>query len=676
MSFGIVFLLSSYFLVFLGLAGLFLTDELSSLYLLLAAASMALGALAEVKTGKGFFSTVVANIALLGVFTLTLFSIFVLQALPLQEMVHFLLALQAVKLLAPKKGRDWLQLYLLSFFSLLASSALSVEISFAIVFVCYLFAAPWVLVLFHLKTATEAAGRNPDLDTRLLSWSLFRLVGSIDVVLLALTAFFFLSFPRLSAGFFGNAWATGSAATGFSDRLALGEVAEIQKNNAVAMRVSIDQPGRQGGEEFYWRGVALDLFDGRKWQKSRADSVPLRRQGETFLVGEAVADTASLIRQSITLEPSGSAALFTLGGPVAISGRFPALFQDPLGNLRAAYPFPFQISYEALSYPAAVRQARGPTSGSLQLAAADPRIAQLSHRIADAVRGDLNKARALEHYLRENYRYSLKDLPAGDGEPLALFLFEVRQGNCEYFASALAVMLRMLGIPSRVVNGYLGGEWNPYGEYYLVRQSSAHSWVEAYFEGQGWTTLDPTPPVPRRSGENLFSSFTHFVDFLRMRWHRHVVNFSFIDQYQFFNTIRRPGTWMGADGLSFSWKGLRKWLPVDGSWWMAVAVLLGGLGIGRNWLRRKRRDRKEVHARGIIYQATERYRRLLALLKKRKLIKKAGETADEFSRRAEAAGAKLVSEFTSLYQQARFSGRRDFTDGLKKMDQILIQLRK
>lgn len=675
MSFGIVFLLSSYFLVFLGLAGLFLTEELSSLYLLLTTASIVLGALAEVKTGKGFFPTIVANIALLGVFTLTLFSIFVLQALPLQELVHFLLALQAVKLLAPKKGRDWLQLYLLSFFSLLASSALSVEISFAVIFVCYLFAAPWVLVLFHLKTATEAAGRNPDLDTRLLSWSLFRLVGSVDIVLLSLTVFFFLSFPRLSAGFFGNAWATGSAVTGFSDHLALGEVAEIQKNNAVAMRVSIDQPGQQGGEEFYWRGVALDLFDGRKWQKSRSDSVPLRRQGETFLVGEPAADTASLIHQRIALEPLGSAALFTLSGPVIISGRFPSLFQDPLGNLRAAYPFPFQISYEVLSHPAAGRQVRSPASDSLQLPATDPRIAQLLHRITDAIRGDLNKARALEGYLKENYRYSLKDLPAGEGDPLALFLFEVRQGNCEYFASALAVMLRMLGIPSRVVNGYLGGEWNPYGEYYLVRQSSAHSWVEAYFEGQGWATLDPTPPLPRRPGENLFTSLTHFVDFLRMRWYRHVINFSFVDQYQFFNTIRRPGTWMGAEGLSFSWRDLQRRLPIYRGWWMVLPVLLGGLGIGRNWLR-KRGDRKEVNARGIIYQATERYRRLLALLKKKKLIKKVGETADEFSRRAETAGAKLVSEFTSLYQQARFSGRRDFTDGLKKMDQILMQLRK
>ncbi|MBI2351110.1 MAG: DUF3488 domain-containing protein [Deltaproteobacteria bacterium] len=158
MNFYFVFFLSSYLLVFLGLAGLFLTEEFSSPYLLLAAACLVLGALGEARTRKGFLPEIAANIAMLAVFVLTLFPIFVLQAPPLQELVHFLLALQAVKLLAPKKGRDWLQLYLLSFFSLLAAAALSVEVSFAAIFVCYLFAAPWVLVLFHLKTATEGAG--------------------------------------------------------------------------------------------------------------------------------------------------------------------------------------------------------------------------------------------------------------------------------------------------------------------------------------------------------------------------------------------------------------------------------------------------------------------------------------------------------------------------------------
>lgn len=351
MNFHFAFIFSSYLLVVLGLAGLFLTEELSSPYLLFAALSTLLGAIQDLKSRRGVLSPKIANTAMLAVLILTLFSIFVLQALPLQELVHFLLALQAVKLLAPKKGRDWLQLYLLSFFSLLAASALSVEISFAAIFVFYLFAAPWVLVLFHLKSATEGVGKSPDLDARLISWPLFRLVGALDVVLLFLTIFFFLSFPRLSTGFFGNSWATGSAVTGFSDRLALGEVAEIQKNNAVAMRVSMEGTRSQEATESYWRGVALDLFDGRKWQKSKSDIAPLKRFGETYIVEEPVSDAPPLIRQKIILEPLGSPVLFTPSGPVSISGRLPYVFRDSLGNLQTAYPPLFQITYEALSRP-------------------------------------------------------------------------------------------------------------------------------------------------------------------------------------------------------------------------------------------------------------------------------------------------------------------------------------
>ena len=673
MNFYLVFFLSSYLLVFLGLAGLFLTEELSSPYLLLAAACLVLGALGEARTRKGFLPEIAANIAMLAVFVLTLFPIFVLQAPPLQELVHFLLALQAVKLLAPKKGRDWLQLYLLSFFSLLAAAALSVEVSFAAIFVCYLFAAPWVLVLFHLKTATESAGKIPDLESRLLSWSLFRLVGGLNVILLLLTLFFFVSFPRMGTGFFGNSWATGSAVTGFSDHLALGEVAEIQKNNAVAMRVSIEPRVPQRGE-FYWRGVALDFFDGRKWRKSSSDTTPLKRRGESYLVGEPVSNTALLVRQRITLEPSGSAAFFTLSGPVAVSGRIPYVFQDSLGNLQSAFPLPFQISYEVLSHPEAGRQGGIPTSNALQLPATDSRIIQLSHRVADGTNDEVKKARALERYLRETYRYSLTDLPVGEGDPLAVFLFDIRQGNCEYFASSLAVMLRSLGIPSRVVNGYLGGEWNPYGEYYLIRQSNAHSWVEAYFADRGWVTLDPTPPVPRPSGSDLFSSFTHLVDFLRMRWYRHVINFSFGDQYQIFTAIKRPDIWFGSGLRHFSLTELRKWLPAFTSSWIGLPLLLGCLALGWHWLK-KIKSGKKAYARNLTFQATERYQRLLALLRKKNLIKKAGETADEFSQRAEGGGIGLVKEFTGLYQQARFSGRRDFSDGLNKMDQILLQLR-
>ncbi|MFQ5851729.1 MAG: transglutaminaseTgpA domain-containing protein [Candidatus Binatia bacterium] len=673
MSFNLVFLASSYFLVFLGLTGLLFTGEISYYYLLLAGSSFVLAILGELRAGKGFLPGPWANIMTGGVFLLTLFSIFVLKAPPIHELVNFLLALQAVKLLASKKRRDWLQLYLLSFFSVVSASALTVEISFASIFVLYLFAAPWALVLFHLKEAMEAAGEDPERHSHLLSWSLFRGVGRISGFLFLLTLVFFITIPRISMGLLGDSWASGLAVTGFSDRLSLGDVAEIKKNNAVAMRVSVDRPDLLTRKTLYWRGVSLDRFDGRRWEKSKTRLTRMRRVGGSYLVGELADNPTLLIRQEIILEPTGSQVLFALGRPVKISGRLRHLFRDPLGNLRALYPFPFQISYTILSY--LNENGQGKTNGGnfLQLPAIDPRIIHLSQRVTEGIDGEMKKARALERYLRENYRYTLKSLPTGEGDPLARFLFEVRQGDCEYFSSALTVMLRSLGIPARVVNGYLGGDWNPYGEYYLIRHSNAHSWVEAYLGDKGWVTLDATPPDLRRSGRALFASMTHFVDFLRMRWYRYVVNFGFADQYQLLTAFWQPHTWFDSGLQGLSMKKLRRWFFTKSGWWTTLGFLLFALVLGGIWVKRKRMA-KSAYAKALSHEATERYRRLLSLLRKRGFQKKPGQTPDEFSQAVERNGSKLIWEFTSLYQQARFSGQTDFSDGLQKMDQILTQL--
>src|SRR5207247_558777 len=116
-------------------------------------------------------------------------------------------------------------------------------------------------------------------------------------------------------------------------------------------------------------------------------------------------------------------------------------------------------------------------------------------RIAD----DHAKARRLTDYLAREYRYSLTQARSARTDPLEDFLFVRRSGNCEYFATALTVMLRTVGVPARVVNGFQRGEWNPYGEYFAVRLSDAHSWVEAWIDGTGWITFDASPRVEAAS---------------------------------------------------------------------------------------------------------------------------------------------------------------------------------
>ncbi|MBI2357910.1 MAG: DUF3488 domain-containing protein [Deltaproteobacteria bacterium] len=675
MSFRFLFLVSSYLLIFLGMFGLFMTEEISLPYLALAATGFLFAVAREARGGKALLPPLVQNFVLAAVFIHALLQIFVLRELPLIALAQFLLALQAVKLLAPKKGKDWSLLYLLSFFSILSASALSVELFFAGVFVAYLFLAPWVLVLFQLKGGAEAAGADPNQEPRLLSWRLFRLIASINFVLFAFTLLLFVTFPRIGGGLFGDVWASGSAVIGFSDHLALGEVSKIQRNGAVAMRVTLSRPPDQGEKELYWRGIALDHFDGRKWQKSTSDTVTVRRVGETYRLRAPVERRSALIHQKIILEPTGSTALFALSKPVMISGRLGYLILDSMGNVLTLHPFPFQISYEVLSYLEPGWNDEPPGKNFLQLPDLHPRIASLSRQITAGLSDDYEKARALDRYLRENYRYTLEDLPVADEDPLAAFLLDVKQGNCEFFASSMAIMLRSQGIPARVVNGYLGGEWNPYGEYYLIRQSNAHSWVEVYLPGQGWIRFDPTPSVPRGRAQALFSSFTQLADFLRLNWYRYVINFGLADQYQIFKVLRRPHNWLGGGQRGLSLGDLRTRFTANPRGWAELGALILALPLIWIGLRKLRRGRKAL-SRITPHQATERYRRFLRLCARRGFKKATGETADEFGRRISRDRGALVSEFTSLYQQVRFSSPNDFSADLKQMDELLIDLRK
>jgi transglutaminase-like putative cysteine protease len=146
---------------------------------------------------------------------------------------------------------------------------------------------------------------------------------------------------------------------------------------------------------------------------------------------------------------------------------------------------------------------RAPETGP---APASARVKALAHAWADDAPTPIGKARAIERRLRDGYGYDLRSPSRGAPDPLDDFLFVTRRGHCELFATALAVMLREVGVPSRVVTGLLGGEYNAFGRFYAVRESDAHAWAEAWVDGT-WLTLDGTPAAPRpRAGEPLGSA--------------------------------------------------------------------------------------------------------------------------------------------------------------------------
>jgi len=274
------------------------------------------------------------------------------------------------------------------------------------------------------------------------------------------------------------------------------------------MRVRIEDG--QERNEFRWRGVALDEFTGRGWRKSN-EVRRSERKLETpplFQLGTIQA-LHRLTTQTVFLEPIDSPVLFAASRAVAIQGEFPSLRVDSEGSAQTRRHEFDRVIYKALSdmmQPEVAllrRDARSyPVTFERYLQvpdSLDPRINALANAVVvnAHARNRYDEAKAIELHLQQEYGYSLQ-MKAGGPDPLADFLFNVKAGHCEYFSTAMTMMLRTRGIAARVVNGFLPGEYNDAAGAYTIRQSDAHSWVEVYFpENQARVTFDPTPPGGR-----------------------------------------------------------------------------------------------------------------------------------------------------------------------------------
>jgi Transglutaminase-like enzymes, putative cysteine proteases len=284
----------------------------------------------------------------------------------------------------------------------------------------------------------------------------------------------------------------------------------------------------------------------------------------------------------------------------------------------------------------------------LQLPPLPERIGTLARDVTAGSHSPYEAALRLTQYLSsDRFRYTLVLKQQTTLDPLEEFLFVRRSGNCEYFAASLAVMLRSVGIPARVVGGFQRGEWNPYGRYFMVRMKDAHSWVEAFFDGAGWVTLDPSPRAAAEEALGGPSTWMLYVDAARMRWYRYVVNWSLRDQVSVAASMHRGALeWRG--GL-VGWRdwvvGLPRGVVVAGA-----ASLVAGA-----WLLWRYGPRARGHATsGTVPRF---YMRALRLLARRGFRRAPTETAREFSLRVQEkapAVALALSRLTAAYERCRF----------------------
>jgi transglutaminase-like putative cysteine protease len=477
-------------------------------------------------------------------------------------LARMILSLTAIKLLQKKSARDWIFLYLMSFFEVLLAAGLSISALYLASFLVYLLVMVCAVIAFEIRKTSRAvelkiAGvekkeRDPSsefntaLPVRRIPATAVVLI--VFIVALAIPLFFML--PRVGGAGFGGNQSGLSTSTGFTESVKLGSFGRINQSDEVVMRVRFEG-GPPTDEGLYFRGTALDTFDNQTWSKSKIvskENFP-KADHEWTQIDNAASREKFLI-QTIYLEPLDTPVLFALPRAVAVQGGFPVIFKDPYGTIS------FQRSFERVSYkvlsdrstPSAT-QLRGddrPYTTDVQSyrdlpPVYDLKIAELGIQITAGARNRYDKARAVESYLQNNFGYTL-DQKAGGREPLSDFLFNVREGHCEYFATAMAVILRTQGIATRVVNGFHGGEYNDAADVTVVRARNAHAWVEVYFPKENaWMTFDPTPAVGQLSGKSsagIAGTVNKYIEALETFWIQYFVAFDNQEQRSLVRSMR------------------------------------------------------------------------------------------------------------------------------------------
>jgi hypothetical protein len=689
----------------------------------------------------------------------------------LLALVHMTLFVSAAKLFQNKRDRDWVFLYLIAFFQMLLAAGLTFNATFVGSLATFLFFFISTLAAFeirrarrqvnHLEEETVASLIQPqqikyrrkgeipaEKKSRRVRYLLGASAAQIVIVIVLTLPFFFL-IPRFAGGGVSRGVGEGDAVTGFSDRVELGQVALIKKSPRVVMRVRLDhRPPRY----LRWRGVALEAYDGRAWSltpeqgRQLSDtqgillegqvppkeaqfvykhSLPLPSASDQANERSARARTrpggqSNLIEQRFVLEPLDTTTLFAAQRSLSFYGPVAKLSQDKHTDALSAAGLKGRLAYAVSSdigVPSdAELRADSPASSSediMRLYAhtsrkLDPRISQLAHEIARNAPTPYDKARAIESYLKSEFRYTL-DLKPTDEDPLAEFLFNTREGHCEYFATAMVIMLRTLEIPARIVNGFQMGEYNELNDMYTVRESDAHSWVEAYFpHTDSWIEFDPTPAagINDYTQGGLLAQLRKYADAMEVFWLDYIVSLDSDEQASIMVNLQHRlltakdrlfGYYLDAKvwmrGLLDRFILNRKWtasallelaaglailalaavssyvvvsyrkrrgLPPTGygPWWHRLFIL-------PTWRRRlKRRDYRE--------SAVLFYEQMLAIARRAGLFKQPHQTPIEF---AVASGRPPICEITSLYNRVRFGGRQLDDSESRRVSDLLAELK-
>jgi protein-glutamine gamma-glutamyltransferase len=593
--------------------------------------------------------------------------------------IHLVLFVAVVQTLAAEKPRDFTLLKLVAFLELLGASLFSTHLTFFLFLAAFLLTAAANLGCTEILRSCEGrqmVTRGAGPFGRRLGW----LTGVSVLGILAVTCGLFFLLPRTARAALERFGPLTQRVSGFSNEVTLGQLGEIERRSAPVMHVRFGETARP--ETLRWRATALGEFNGLKWYNTPRPAHPLRPVDRLLKLADDDSLRAPGRRATyeVNLHSTGTDHLFIAGTPEYLRLDSTVVLQDANGGFRVPFTETEGMRYVVYGrfdlHPSAAaaggsKETLSPEERDfyLRLPPLDPKVAALAKSAAAGGKTDLQMAKAVENFLLNNYRYSLVALDHETDDPLAYFLLEGKKGHCEYFASSMAVLLRSLWIPARVVTGFLGGTVNPINGVLVVRASDAHTWVEAWIPGSGWTTFDPTPPDPNSGRGGAMSRIAMWADAVESFWQDWVLGYDLDRQLTLAFRVKNSRESMGFNWLAFDWTRLRSrlngWSSSPPGAMLAISAFLAALvvvlaagpklhSLAARLMRRRRLRRGEADRN----DASLIYRQMLDAMRKRGVEKPIWMTPVEFVARVnEPDRADAVREFTVVYNSLRFGGR-------------------
>jgi transglutaminase-like putative cysteine protease len=627
---------------------------------------------------------------------------------PLDVAVEFAAFLQVIRLATRRGAAHDQQIIVLSLLHFVAGTVLGGGLTYGLCFLGFLVVAPGALVLSHLRREVEGNYRQGARDRTGLPVDVPRILRSrrvvgrgflattclLSVPILLFTTALFVLFPRIGLSLLLLSHPRAGRMIGFSEHVDLGDVGVLRDDPTVALRFEVkDLPEPPPTRlTLRLRGTAFDAYDGHAWARTQHDAVrpPDRTVDQN--------DTYPLFRSpdigrdrvvSFDLEPIDPPVIFLPPRAIAVHLRVPTqvvlgdavtLQRGPEDELRYAGSEGRGLRYDV--YLAADREGLvevlPPADRARYLAlpaSLSKRIADLAHRWTDDLPTAQQKAAAIEDHLHHDFIYDLHSPSSGTPEPVDHFLFESHRGHCEFFSTAMALMLRTVGVPSRNVTGFVGGTWNRFGRYYAVREGDAHSWVEVYIDDPvrpSWRTFDPTPsggaqPLEPPGGAYYYAR--DFVEALSQRWDTYVVGYDLRKQVHIFEELshryERMRTKAGVNRGPFD---AMTRAPVAAGGALALAGLAYAL-----WRRRRRLagTRTESAKRVVdphLDAASALYRALESALQVQGIVRATSvpplRHAEELKSKSHPLADEVLS-LTQVYLETRFGGAT-LTDATRK----------